>query len=148
VVAIILIIAAIAIPNFLRARMQANESSAVSALRSINSAAVQYGATYTPPGPLCGYPPALANLGPGTPPSPARGDFLDSTLSSGAKSGYNFVYVQTGTDALGCGTSYTVNANPQTPGSTGQRYFYTDESGVIRVNNAGPATAADPPIGN
>lgn len=146
VVAIILIIAAIAIPNLLRARITANETSAVGSLRTINTASIQYATTYsTPPAP-CGFAPALANLGPPPPPSSANADLIDSVLSAGAKSGYNFAYVNTGVDANGCGTNYTLNGNPVTPGTTGQRFFFTDESGVIRQNTAGAATVADPPI--
>jgi prepilin-type N-terminal cleavage/methylation domain-containing protein len=146
VVAIILIIAAIAIPNLLRARITANETSAVGSLRTINTASIQYASTYSAPPPPCGFPPALANLGPPAPPTAASADLIDAVLAAGAKSGYNFVYVNTGVDANGCGTNYTINANPVTPGTTGQRFFFTDESGVIRQNTAGPATVADPPI--
>lgn len=146
VVAIILIIAAIAIPNFLRARMQANEASAISGMRAINTAAVQYASTYGPPNPPCGYPPALINLGPGNPATANAADILDAVIVSPIKSGYQFNYTQTATDGFGCGAAYTIVVNPLVPGSTGIRYFFTDASGVIRVNNAAPATAADPPI--
>src|SRR6059036_799854 len=92
VVAIILIIAAIAIPNLLRARIAANESSAVSAVRSINTAEFTYNTAF----PTTGYAPALANLGgPAIAciPAPATGCLIDSVLSSaspgvGSKSGY------------------------------------------------------------
>ena len=146
VVAIILIIAAIAIPNFLRARMQANEASAISAMRTINTASVQYAATYGPPNPPCGYPPSLANMGPGNPATANGADILDAVLVTPIKSGYRFNYTQTSTDAFGCGSSYTLVVNPLVPGSTGMRYFFTDASGVIRTNNVAPATVNDPPI--
>lgn len=149
VVAIILIIAAIAIPNLLRARITANETSAVGSLRTLNTVLVQYTSTYqTAPGagPNCGYPPALANLGPAPTPSAATADLIDAVLAAGTKSGYLFTYVQTAVDTNGCGSSYTVIGDPVTPGTTGQRYFFTDQSGVIRQNTAAQATATDNPI--
>src|ERR1700732_1030811 len=90
VVAIILIIAAIAIPNLLRARIASNESSAASSVRSIATAEIAYNAAY----PTQGYAPALANLGglaSGCTPSSVTACILDSTLSSGTKSGYSFL---------------------------------------------------------
>ena len=150
VVAIILIIAAIAIPNLLRARITANETSAVGSLRTLNTVLVQYTSTYqTAPGaaPNCGFPPALANLGPGAPPTGATADLIDAVLAAGTKSGYVFTYTQDpNLDANGCGAGYTITANPTTPGTTGQRYFFTDQSGVIRANTTTNATVADNPI--
>src|SRR5216684_1903025 len=88
VVAIILIIAAIAIPNLLRSRMVANEASAVGSLRTINTACVTYSTTYG-----TGFPAALANLGPANPATAAQADLIDQVLVAGAKSGYSFTYV-------------------------------------------------------
>jgi prepilin-type N-terminal cleavage/methylation domain-containing protein len=151
VVAIILIIAAIAIPNLLRARITANESSAVGSLRTLNTVLVQYATTYTSaPGaaPDCGMPPAMINLQPagGANPTATSADLIDNVLAAGTKSGYTFTYQQTGTDANGCGTQYTINADPTTPGTTGQRYFFTDQSGVIRANATAVATINDQPV--
>ena len=149
VVAIILIIAAIAIPNLLRARITANETSAVGSLRTLNTVLVQYSTTYsTAPGagPDCGFPPALANLGPAATPTAATADLIDAVLAAGTKSGYDFTYTQTGQDANTCGSAYTIIADPSTPGTTGQRYFFTDGSGVIRANASTQATVADNPI--
>ncbi len=140
VVAIILIIAAIAIPNLLRSRMAANEASAVGSLRTINTACITYATTYG-----TGFPVALANLGPATPATAALADLLDAVLAAGSKSGYNFAYAQPGPVA-GIVQTYTVNADPITPGTTGQRHFFTNQSGVIRFNTTVPATVADPPI--
>jgi type IV pilus assembly protein PilA len=152
VVAIILIIAAIAIPNLLRSRMAANEASAVGSLRTLNTAAVTYSTTYGN-----GFPPSLAAMGP-----PAGGgntatcdtaDLVDSVLSSGSKSGYNFTY--TGANPVAAAApncanagynTYTINADPITRGTTGQRSFFTDQSGVIRFNATQAASATDPPI--
>ena len=89
VVAIILIIAAVAIPNLLRARIAANESSAASSVRSIATAEVTYNAAY----PTLGYAAALSNLGglpTGCTPSSTTACLIDSVLSTGVKSGYAF----------------------------------------------------------
>ena len=135
VVAIILIIAAIAIPNLLRSKMAANEASAVGSLRTLNTASVAYSTTYGT------YPPGLSNLGPSSAPSSTAADLIDSVLSSGTKSGYAFTW------AAGTGNlSYSITAAPSTPGVTGQRYFFTDQSGVIRANTAGAATSSSTPI--
>ena len=145
VVAIILIIAAIAIPNLLRSKMAANESSSVGSLRTLNTACVTYSSTYG-----VGYPTALAQLGPcgaaGCVPTTALADLVDSVLSAGVKSGYKFTYASPGSSGGAAGTTYNINANPVTVGSTGQRYFYTNESAVIRFDTAAAATAASAPI--
>ena len=135
VVAIILIIAAIAIPNLLRSKMAANEASAVGSLRSLNTAAVAYSTTYGT------YPPGLSSLGPSTAPTSSAADLIDSVLSSGAKSGYSFTW-SAGTGNL----SYNITAAPSTAGVTGQRNFYTDQSGVIRANANGTANSSSTPI--
>jgi type IV pilus assembly protein PilA len=153
VVAIILIIAAIAIPNLMRSRMLADEAAAVGDMRTIFTAATTYSATYSN-----GFPPSLADLGP----PPGGGDnatcdyanLIDSGLAAGRKSGYVFTY--TGSNPLpsaaqGCAkagfNSYTINADPITRGQTGQRSFFDDPSGTIHVNTSQPATASDPPLG-
>ena len=139
VVAIILIIAAIAIPNLLRSRMAANEASAVGSLRTINTACVTYSTTY----PTVGYPTALSDLGPSTAANSTTADLVDSVLSAGTKSGYTFAFTQgSGTPATG----YTVAANPVSRGTSGQRGFYTDQSGVIRANSTTTASSSDSPL--
>ena len=140
VVAIILIIAAIAIPNLLRSKMAANEASAVGSLRTIDTAAVTYSTTYG------GYPPALTNMGPATSATSAAADLIDSVLAGGSKSGYAFTYVAGATDAAGNVLSYSVTADPVNRGTTGQRGFFTDQSGVIRANTTGTANASSTPI--
>src|ERR1700728_992543 len=87
VVAIILIIAAIAIPNLLRSRMAANEASAIGSIRTMNTAAIEYSSTYGN-----GFPPSLAAIGTtGTGAvSCTNSQLLDSVLTSGTKSGYTF----------------------------------------------------------
>lgn len=128
VVAIILIIAAIAIPNLLRSRMAANEASAVGSLRTLNTASVQYSTTYG-----IGFPDALSDLGPATPATSAAADLIDSVLASGNKSGYTFVLAP----GAVAGDTYTITATPTTVGTTGQRMFFTDQTGVIRQDPSG-----------
>jgi prepilin-type N-terminal cleavage/methylation domain-containing protein len=141
VVAIILIIAAIAIPNLLRARISANEASAVSSLRTMNTACITYNSTYGQ------YPPAVSDLGPagGGLPTSTSADLLDQVLAPASgtptKSGYTFTF------APGAGNAtYSVHADPVTVNQTGVRHFFTDGSGVIRFNATATATATDSPL--
>jgi prepilin-type N-terminal cleavage/methylation domain-containing protein len=138
VVAIILIIAAIAIPNLLRSRMAANEASAVGSIRSINTSQVTYASTY----PDVGFAAALANLGgtPGGGATSAAALLLDPVLGCATqpcqKSGYNFAVANTsGTPVV----TYDVTGIPVTTGQTGQRGFFSDASGVIRYTSDGTA---------
>jgi len=140
VVAIILIIAAIAIPNLLRSRMAANEASAVGSMRTINTSCVTYSTTYG-----IGFPSTLASLGTSGAASSTSAQLVDNVLASGAKSGYTFTYVA-GAVAGGVVPTYTLNAAPITPGQTGMRYFFTDQSGVIRFNVSAAATVSDSPL--
>ena len=143
VVAIILIIAAIAIPNLLRSRIAANEASAVQSMRTITTVQNTYNSSYG-----VGYAPSLAALGPpaaGASPSAAAADLIDSVFAAGTKSGYTFTYTPSAAVG-GIIYNYTLNADPTVPGQTGQRYFFTDQSGVIRANPAAKASVADTPI--
>ena len=137
VVAIILIIAAIAIPNLLRSRIAANEASAVGSLRTINTAEVTYASTY----PNIGFA-DLASLGGTGGPSSTAAMLIDTVLGAGAKSGYTFTSVAAGGPPA---TSYDAHGDPQSA-QTGQRHFFTDQSGVIRFNVAASATATDNPL--
>jgi prepilin-type N-terminal cleavage/methylation domain-containing protein len=143
VVAIILIIAAIAIPNLLRSRIAANEASAVGSLRTINTAEVTYASTY----PAVGFT-TLANLGgaAGSTATSTNATLLDAVLSSGTKSGYTFTAAVTAGTGGGPAPFYTANAAPVATGQTGQRYFYSDASGVIRYNTSAAATSGDLPL--
>jgi type IV pilus assembly protein PilA len=141
VVAIILIIAAIAIPNLLSAKMSANESSAVGSVRSLHAACLTYSTTYG-----TGFPAALGNLGPAAAASAASADLIDSVLVTGTKSGYNFFYAAGGPDDSGLINTYSLNANPSAPGQSGVRYFFTDQSGVITYAVGAPAAATDVPL--
>jgi len=135
VVAIILIIAAIAIPNLLRARIAANESSAVSSLRTINTAQVTYETAY----PTDGYSTTLAALGPAAAgacatPTSTNACLIDFSLASGAttaKSGYLFEVINTtGTPV----TTYVTDAGPATYNQTGVRNFCSIEDGVLHFD--------------
>jgi prepilin-type N-terminal cleavage/methylation domain-containing protein len=135
VVAIILIIAAIAIPNLLRARMSANEASAVGSVRSINNAEASYDAAYSNVGFSTSLT-ALGGIGPCTP-SSSSGCFIDAVLSNGTKSGYSFA-VQVGSTpaASGLNLSYSATATPQALDITGSRYFCSFEDFVVRSSSA------------
>src|SRR5882672_8466638 len=140
VVAIILIIAAIAIPNLLRSRMAANEASAVGSIRSINTAAVTYSSTY----PAAGYPQTLKQLQPAASASSTSSDLIDQVLASGTKSGYKFSMspIGTGTPLTG----YSVGGDPVSPNTSGTRGFFSDQSGVIRYFSAAGAASSDSPL--
>jgi len=133
VVAIILIIAAISIPNLLRARIAANESSAVSSVRTVNTAQITYNSSYS----TVGFAGTLSSLG-GTSCAPASSTsacLIDTQLAGGTKSGYSF--------SLGgaSGTpnwTYQIIASPITPNQSGVRYFCSFADAVVRVN---PTTA-------
>lgn len=140
VVAIILIIAAIAIPNLLRSRMAANEASAVGSLRTLNMACISYDSSYG-----IGFPAGLVNLAPATAASSASADLIDTVLASGTKSGYTFIYAAAAASG-GVVPTYTVNANPITQDQTGTRYFFTDQSGVIRQNIGAAADVNSAPV--
>jgi type IV pilus assembly protein PilA len=145
VVAIILIIAAIAIPNLLRSKMAANESSAVGSIRTVVTASITYNTTYGNQ-----FPPTLATLGPpaaaGTAVSCNAAGLLDPLLSgvnpaSGTpqKSGYTFQYTGTGATTnpvpASCAAAgfagFVIAGKPITQGTTGNRDFCSDETGVL-----------------
>ena len=161
VVAIILVIAAIAIPSLLRARIAANEASAAASLRTISSAASLYSATYSN-----GFPPSLISMD-GIDTGGASCDhaqLIDSELATGQKSGYIFRYspvpdlevqdraLSAKAAANGCtvaGTgSFAIHADPVTRGTTGMRGYFVDQTGVVRVEENGPASAASPAVGD
>jgi len=138
VVAIILIIAAIAIPNLLRAKMAANESSAVQSVRTINTAEITYSSAY----PTVGYAPALSNLGGVSPctPTSTTACLIGSDLASGNKSGYNFTATGAGGPPA---VQYFTAAVPVVPNQTGIRSFCSFEDAVIRVQPSGAGIASE-----
>ncbi|SRR6266478_95671 len=146
VVAIILIVAAVAVPNLLRARMSANEASAIASMRTIITSEIVYSSTYT-----VGFSADLRSLGDGgvasncVPPQiPAASSacLIDNLLAGGTKSGYTFSY-----SALGgaVNSAYSLNADPVAAVS-GQRHFFSDATHVLRVNTTAPASSSDPPL--
>lgn len=155
----ILIVAAIAIPNLLRARMVANEAMAVRSLKTINVSALMYSSNYGN-----SFPPSIeAFAGPrGAAASCDHAQLIDDLLASGQKSGYVFTYVPRssvrGTKPVlsltaqqhGCTSpgsdEYWLTAEPITRGTTGQRSFFTDETGVIRFDARGAASGNSPPL--
>jgi type IV pilus assembly protein PilA len=143
VVAIILIIAAIAIPNLLRARMQANEASAVSSIHAVNTAEISYSAVF----PTVGFSNSLVALGDGgtspCPGSAAASCYLDSNLAGGTKSGYIFTYVA---DTTVPALHYTLNTDPSNRGVSGQRSFYSSDANVTRYNATAAASSSDSPL--
>ncbi|TAM82203.1 MAG: prepilin-type N-terminal cleavage/methylation domain-containing protein [Acidobacteria bacterium] len=153
VVAIILIVAAIAIPNFLRSRVAANQASAVESLRTLSTAEFTYSSTYN-----AGYTETLGYLGP--PPSGFPGgvthativdDVLSGTAAAGAtamtssKNGYLFTY-SPGVVISGQVFSFTITADPVTRGTTGLNSYFVDQTGVVRQNSTTQASAADSPL--
>jgi type IV pilus assembly protein PilA len=141
VVAIILIIAAIAVPSFLRAKISANQASAVTSIHAISTSEIGYSSSY----PQIGFSPSLAALGPGpgtcTPTTGAC--FIDSQLASGDKAGYQFTYLGDGATPS---TGYTLNADPIAYGLTGQTGYFSDETDTIHYNPTAAAGPADPSL--
>ena len=147
VVSIIAIIAAIAIPSLLRARISANEASAISSLRTLSSAQISFqaGCYQDADSDGVGYYGTLAQL---QNPDGAAGvpGYIDETLASGVKQGYNFT-MNVVAGGGGNPPTFSCNADPQSAQS-GRRTFFIDESGVLRFeSNGAAATAASPPVG-
>jgi prepilin-type N-terminal cleavage/methylation domain-containing protein len=156
VVAIMLIIAAIAIPNFLRSRMLANETATASSMRTFFTAATGYSTTYQN-----GYPPTLLALGPppgGGATTCENAGMIDDVLANGIKNSYVYVYqgsnqlTAAGPSCVGAAGwgSFTLNADPGPGGSlrgkVGRKSFFLDETGVIRFNTTAVAGPTDDPI--
>jgi type IV pilus assembly protein PilA len=142
VVAIILIMAAIAVPNYLRSRLVANEASAAQSVRTINTSAIAYSSTYQ----NVGFPASLAALG-GAAPCVATSTgacLLDQVLAAGTKAGYSYVF--TG-DGMTPSVTYGIVATPVALGMSGQRQFCSDQTSVIRFEPSGAGcTNASAPI--
>ncbi len=128
VVAIIGIIAAIAVPNLLQSKAAANEASGISAIRNIVTSHITYSATVGS-GKYAADRTTLENA-----------KLIDSVLGSGTKDGYSFA-------SVGTTNTFTITADPVTAGTTGTRYFFSDESGVIRYNTSQTAGTGDNPLG-
>ena len=143
VVAVILIIAAIAVPNYIQSKMRANEASAVQSLRNIVTAELVYSTTY---GINFTAGPGLTQLaGNGINPDQNNAGLIDEVLASGTKQGYTITYTPLTTDAQGNTATYSVTADPISS-TTGQRHFYADQTCVIRSNVSVPAGPTDLPL--
>lgn len=125
VVAIIGIILSIAIPSIRNSRKSANEASAIASLKALSSANEQYKTRFKR------YATTLRNL--------SQTSFIDSVLGSGTKSGYRFTYT-------GAANTWTTRAAPSVAGTTGDRGFFVNQTGVIRFRPSGNATATSPPV--
>ena len=135
VVAIILVIAAIAVPSFLRSRIVANESAAVGSLRTLNTAQISYGSAY----PTVGYASSLGAMAGSScnPPSSAGACLIDTALAGGVRSGYTFNLTGvTGTP----GSTYQFIASPTLSNYSGIRYFCSFADAVVRASVSSIAT--------
>ena len=142
VVSVILIIAAIAIPNFIKSKMRANEAAAVENMRTIGTANTVYLTTYG-----IGFSSDLTKLSGNLVIVDANNaGLIDSVLASGAKSGYSYTYTPGAVDSSGHINGFDLTADPINYGATGERYFYVNQSGIIRFNSTATATASDPAI--
>jgi len=142
VVAVILTIAAIAVPSVIRSRMRANEGAAVANLRDITTAEVVYCTTYG-----IGFSSNLKKLGGNLILADVNNaGLIDDVLASGTRTGYIFTYKVLTTDSNVNVLDYGVNVDPVNPGVTGERHFYSDQTAVIRQNQTGSAGPSDPPI--
>jgi type IV pilus assembly protein PilA len=139
VITIILIIAAFTIPKITKSQIPAHEASALASIKAINEAEMIYSSSH----PDVGFTADLATLG-GTAQSGGE-QTIDQPLATGRKSGYTFTYTP-GEKVNGAIRSYTITAVPDQVGTTGQRRFYSDESGEAHYNASGPADANSPVI--
>ena len=144
VVAIILIIAAIAVPNLLRSKMAANESSAAVSMRTISTSNLTYSSVYG-----IGFTSVFSYLGPGATPGVSASDsadLIDSTLTTGTKSGYDFTtYNANDPNGDGVFDTYTEVAVPILPQQTGNSSFCVDQSNIILKDPSGANVTAGTP---
>lgn len=129
VIAIVVVLATVGVPSILRSRVSANEAGAIASLKVINNACQSYSIENDV------YPESLAVLSDANPP------YLDSILGSGRKQGYDFVYVLVSDD------HFTVNANSIHTGMLRGRYFYIDETSIVRSNSSEEAGPDDNIVG-
>ena len=121
----------VAVPNLLQSKAAANEASAISAVRNLVTSEITYSATLG----SGSYANGLVVLG------PTNARLIDSVLESGTKDGYIFAVTSTSN------STFEITADPITPGSTGSRYFFADESGVIRYSTRANEAVNDNPLG-
>jgi type IV pilus assembly protein PilA len=139
VMSVILIIMAIAIPGMQKAVIRANETSAVSSVRMVNTMENQYSSSYPQHGFACSLPALGGKVGSGTP-TPEAAQLINEDLASGSKSGYTFTITGCTKNTINNVdqyNSYTVNAVPNSIGHTGNRGFCSDENGQIHYDPKG-----------
>ncbi len=146
VMSVILILMAVAIPNYMNMRSQANETAAMEELRTLNSAEIQYQTDY----PANGFSCNLSQLG-GDPkagaPSPTGAQLIPADLASGYKSGYLFTITnctKVNVNNQDVYTSFEVTAVPQAVGKTGHRGFCMDQTGEIKSDPSGGVNCTQP----
>jgi len=137
VVMVLMVIAAIAIPNLVHGKMRANEAAAVASVKTINTAEFMYHEAY----PDVGYASSLASLGSNgsscdQPSSTSACLIMDEALTSGIKSGYIFEILGDGNKPT---VSYTVNASPES-GVSGRCSISSNQSGDVRLSGPGGST--------
>jgi hypothetical protein len=143
-VAAIVIVAGIARPKLAREQMLSDEASAIRMLRTMTYVTGTYSRTYHR-----GFPPTLSALGPppdGIAESASAANLIGPQLAAGLRKGYVLRYTPTSSRHDGYYDGFTATAEPVTPGTTGRRFFFVDETGVIRAESNGLASAASPPL--
>jgi prepilin-type N-terminal cleavage/methylation domain-containing protein len=126
VVTLLAIIFGIAVPALLTAKKSANEGVALSSLRTLSHVQLQYRTRYGTYG-------NLTDL--------VASSMLDDSLASGTKSGYQFISILPADPA-----AWAISGQPITPGVSGDRWFFVDESGILRFKDGGAATSTDAPV--
>ncbi|MHB8303385.1 MAG: type IV pilin protein [Acidobacteriaceae bacterium] len=146
VMSVILILMAVAIPNFMNMRSQANQTSAIGSLRAISSAEIQYQTDYPTNGFACN----LAQLGgdpKNGPPNPQAAQLLPADLAGGFKSGYVFALTnctKVTVNNQDVYTSFEATAVPQAVGKTGHLGYCMDQTGEIKSDAAGTTNCTQP----
>src|SRR5690349_3628176 len=146
VVAIILVLAVIAVPNLLRSKIAANEASAVESIRQISTAETSYNTTF----PAVGFAPDLASLGgpsAGCTPASSHACILDDVVSSGNKGGYKLFAAGFIAAGGSTNTSFVASSAPQSFSSSGVRMFcIATDDGTVRWKPGAPGAPPAPDV--
>jgi type IV pilus assembly protein PilA len=146
VMSVILILMAVAIPNYMNMRSQANETAAMEELRTLNSAEIQYQTDYPANGFSCNLSQLGGDIKSGAP-SAQGAQLIPKDLASGYKSGYLFAITnctKVNVNNQDVYTSFEVTAVPQAVGKTGHRGFCMDQTGEIKADPAGGTNCTQP----
>jgi len=136
VIGVIALIAAIAIPNLFEARKSGNESSAIQTLRTVCTSQTMFREYDKDRDGISNFATDVAQL--------RAAGLVDPNVGTGTKNGYAFVMQP----VLDSEFQWVMTAVPVAPGNSGDRYFYVDETGVIRFQFLAPATSSSPAVGN